>query len=160
MHDSIARLLLAASSLLFTVPASSSDPNAVVIQVGKQALTVAELQRRFLQLPAFQRDALGSSDLERIRKYVDQWIVPELLLAHAADRITLSSERRQAIEKSVLQQALSQRIRMQSDVTAPVTGADINSYLDSHRQDFDRPERLRLFPDIGSERSGSQSCHR
>ncbi len=146
MRDWIARLFIAGSTLFFTIPASSADPNAVIIQVGKQTLTVAALQRRWLELPAFQRKALGNTDLERIQRFVSQWIVPELLLAQvAADRKILSSERRQAIEKSVLQQVLTDRIRKQSDAISPVTDADIKAYLESHRQDFDRPEQLRLF---------------
>ena len=128
------------------MPAISADPTAVVIQAGKKSVTVAELQRRWLQLPAFQRKALGNTEAERILAFVERWILPELLLTQAAtDRKNLSNERWQAIEKSVLQQALAERVRKQSDADSPVTDADIKAYLESNRQALDQPERLRIY---------------
>lgn len=140
------RSLLAGSIVFLSLPAASADSSAVVIQAGKKSVTVAELQGRWLQLPAFQRRALGKTEAERLRVFVDRWVLPELLLTQAAaDRKNLSNERWQTIEKSVLQQALVERIRKQSDTDFPVTDADVKAYLESNRQAFDQPERLRIY---------------
>jgi peptidyl-prolyl cis-trans isomerase C len=110
------------------------------------SVTLAELQRRWLQLPAFQRKSLGKTELERTQAFVEQWIVPEMLLAQAsAARNSLSNEQKQAIENSVLRQALAQQVRQQSEATSPVTSSDIKDYHETHRQDFDRPERIRVY---------------
>jgi len=142
----MARVLLTGSLVFLAMPAISADPSAVVIQAGKKSVTVAELQRRWLQLPAFQRKALGKTEPERVQAFVDRWVLPELLLTQAAfDPKNLSNERWLTIEKSVLQQALAERIRMQSDADSPVTDADIKDYLESNPQDFGQPERLRIY---------------
>jgi peptidyl-prolyl cis-trans isomerase C len=138
--------MLAGSIVLLAMPAVSADPSAVVIQAGKRSVTIAELQRRWLQLPAFQRKSLGKTESERVQVFVDRWILPELLLAQAAaDRKKLSNERWQTIENAVLQQALAERIRKQSDADAPVTDADIKAYIETNRRDLDQPERLRIY---------------
>ena len=146
MRGPIARHLLSVATLAVAFPAASADSDTAVIQVGKQTLSVAELQQRWLELPAFQRQSLGKTDKERLEAYIDRWIVPGMLLSQAAaDRKAVPPERQRVIEKTVLQQAMAARIRKQSDVTSPVTDTDIKDYLEAHRQDFDRPERLRLF---------------
>jgi peptidyl-prolyl cis-trans isomerase C len=124
--------------------ANSADSNPIVVQVGNQSISVAELQKRWLEIPATQRQSLGKTDIERLRVFVDRWIVPRMLLAQS-DQKTISKERQDAIEKLVLQQAMTVRIRKQSEINSPVTDTDVKDYFTSHRQDFDRPERLRLF---------------
>lgn len=130
--------------MLPAAAANSADPNPIVVQVGNQSISVAELQQRWLEIPAFQRQSLGKTNIERLRVFVDRWIVPGVLLAQS-DHQTISKERQEAIEKLVLQQAMTARIRKQSEITSPVSDTDIKDYFTSHRQDFDRPERLRLF---------------
>ena len=142
----VVRLCLSVSTLLCAVPAASADHEAAVVQVGKQSMSVSELQRRWLELPAFQRQALGKTDKQRLEAYINRFVVPDLLLSQTAvDTASVSPERRRIIERTVLEQAMTARIRKQSEVSSPVTDADIKDYLEAHRQDFDRPERLRLF---------------
>jgi peptidyl-prolyl cis-trans isomerase C len=139
-------MILALGAVLVTLPASSANPTTVVVEVGQQTLTVAELQRRWQELPLFQRKALGKTDLERLKAFVEQWVVPEMLWQMAAThRHVLPNQRSLALEKSVMQQVLVERVRTESENANPVTDADVKAYVESHRQDFDRPERLRLF---------------
>jgi len=140
------RMILALGAVLVTLPASSANPTTVVVEVGQQTLTVAELQRRWQELPLFQRKALGKTDPERLKAFVEQRVVPEMLWQKAAtDRLVLADKRSLALEKSVMQQALAERVRRESENANPVTEADVSAYMELHRQDFDRPERLRLF---------------
>jgi peptidyl-prolyl cis-trans isomerase C len=146
VRGAFSRLLLAGSIVFLAMPAVSADPSAVVIQAGKKSVTVAELQKRWLQLPAFQRKALGETEAERIQVFVERWILPELLLTQVpANPKNLLNERWQAIEKSVLQQALAERIRKQSDADSPVTDADIKAFIESNQKDLEQPERLRIY---------------
>ena len=146
MRGAIVRLWLSFGAVLIAAPAISADPNASVVQVGKTSLAVGELQRRWLELPAFQRQALGKSDKERLEAYVERWIIPQMLLTEEAmGRKAPSTERRRTLEVSVLQQVMADRVRKQSDASSPVTEADIKAYLEMHREEFDRPERIMLF---------------
>jgi peptidyl-prolyl cis-trans isomerase C len=139
-------MILALGTVLITLPASPAIPNKSVVEVGQQTLTVSDLQRRWQELPLFQRMALGKTDPERTKAFVEQWVVPDMLWQMAAaDRHSLPNERSLALEKSVMQQVLAERVRTESEYANPVTDADIKAYFESHRQDFDRPERLRLF---------------
>ena len=142
----IVRLLAAGGVALAATPANSADPNAVVIQVGRRTVSASDLERRWQALPIFQRNALGDSTQSRLRAFVDRWIVPDLLMEQAARSRTDSSQARvRVLENAILQQVLVERLSAQSETTNPVTDADVKSYLESHRQQFDRPERLRLF---------------
>jgi len=142
----LARLFLAAGVGLFSPAAFSADTNGIVVQVGKQAMSVGELQRRWYELPAPQRQALGKTDRAALQAYVDRFVVPELLMAEmAAEQSTLPAQRRTNLETMILQMAMAQLIRRESEVKSPVTDADVRTYLEAHRQDFEHPERLRLF---------------
>ena len=146
MRSRLARLFLAAGVGLFSPTAFSADTSGIVVQVGKQAMSVGELQRRWAELPAPQRQALGRTDRAALQAYIDRFVVPELLMAEmAAEQSILSAQRRTNLEMTVLQMAMAQLIRQESEVKSPVTDADIRTYLEAHRQDFERPERLRLF---------------
>ncbi len=142
----IVRLLVASCVALGASRAHSADPNAVVIQVGRRTVSVAELERRWQSLPLFQRQALGESTPARLHAFIDRWIVPDLLLEQAAQsHRDPSNARLQVLEKSVLQQVLLERLRAQSENVHPVADADVKLYFETHRQQFDRPERLHLF---------------
>jgi peptidyl-prolyl cis-trans isomerase C len=139
-------MLVASGVALVAMPARSADPNAVVVQVGRRTVSVSELERRWQALPAFQRHALGDSTQTRLLAFIDRWLVPDLLMEQVEQsHRDQSNARIRVLEKSVLQQVLVVRLRAQSETANPVTDADVTSYFESHRQQFDRPERLRLF---------------
>jgi peptidyl-prolyl cis-trans isomerase C len=107
---------------------------------------LAQLQKRWLDLPAFQRSALGKTDRERLLAFVNTLVVPDMLYSLAlADDHAPRSERSVAIEKSVLRLVLMQRVRADADAKHPITDADIREYFEAHRSEFDRPDRLRIF---------------
>ena len=138
--------MLAASAVLSAPAAFSADTNGIVVQVGKQTLSVGELQRRWSELPARQRHALGNTSSEALQAYLDRFVVPELLLAEAAsEKSVLPAERRARLESTVLQRVLIERIRRESETQSPIADSEVKAYLEAHRQEFDRPERLRLF---------------
>ena len=147
VRNSLARLLLLAGGAVLLAPAAlCADSNGVVVQVGKQSVSLAELQRRWLELPAVQRQALGKTDGASVQAYVDRFVVPELLLAEAASqRTSVGKERQLELEKPVLQRAMADQVRKESEKNSPVTDADIRAYFESRRREFERPERVRLY---------------
>ena len=161
MRKVVVRWLLSSCLALITVQARSADPNAVLLRVGQRSVSLSEVEQRWRMLPAFQRRALGSSTTARLRAFIDQLVVPELLMLQAASRFKdVSSPRWQALEKAVLQQTLVEQLRVQSDAASPVTSSDVRAYFDSHRSQFDSPERLRLFRIlVGNEKDAWELIH-
>ena len=146
MRRALTWLLLTGGLTLVAASALCADPNAIVIQVGEHRVSVSELERRWQALPAFQRQALGTSTQSRLRTFIDRWVVPELLLIQSP-RVpdVRTSSRAQTAQKAILQQALANQLRSQTEKQTPVTEGDVKAYFESHRDLFDKPERLRLF---------------
>lgn len=137
------------------MPARSADPK-VVVQVGNRTLSVADLERRWLALPAFQRRALGPDNEARLRSFVNRWVIPELLLAQATDAATPKSPRAAIAEQLVLQQALVNELRQQNQKQSPITDGEVRAYFEAHRDLFDRPERLRLCRILLADRTSAE----
>jgi peptidyl-prolyl cis-trans isomerase C len=107
---------------------------------------MAQLQRRWSDLPAFQRSALGATERERWLNFINNWVVPDMLFSQAiGEDSARRNEHVQAIEKSVLRAAITRSIRASSDSAHPVTALDIRGYFEAHRAELERPERLRIF---------------
>jgi peptidyl-prolyl cis-trans isomerase C len=139
-------LLLTGGLTLVAASALCADPNAVVVQVGEHGVSVSELERRWHALPAFQRQALGTSAQSRLRTFIDRWVVPDLLLAQSPRILDVrTSLRAQTAQRAILQQALANHLRSQTEKQTPVTEGDVKAYFEAHRDLFDKPERLRLF---------------
>jgi hypothetical protein len=139
-------LLLTGGLTLVAASALCADPNAVVVQVGEHRVSVSELERRWRELPGFQRQALGTSVQSRLRTFIDRWVVPDLLLVQAPRILDVrASSRAQTAQKAILQQALANHLRSQTEKQTPVTEGDAKAYFEAHRDLFDKPERLRLF---------------
>jgi len=146
VRRALAWLLLTGGLTLVAASALCADPNAVVVQVGEHRVLVAELERRWQALPAFQRQALGPSAQSRLRTFIDRWVVPDLLLVQSPRAPDLrTSPRAQTARKAILQQALATHLRSQTEKQTPVTEGDVKAYFEAHRDLFDKPERLRLF---------------
>lgn len=139
-------LLLTGGLTLVAASALCADPNAIVVQVGEHKVSVSELERRWQALPAFQRQALGTSAQSRLRTFVDRWVVPDLLLVQSPHVFDVRTNSRvQAAQQAILQQALAAHLRSQTEKQSPVTDGDVKAYFEGHRDLFDKPERLRLF---------------
>jgi peptidyl-prolyl cis-trans isomerase C len=143
--------------VLLSLPARSADPNAVALQVGSRTVSVSELEGRWLALPAFQRRALGDSNPARLRAFIDRWLVPDLLLSQATQRSAAPrSARAQLAEQLVLQQALVDQLRQQTERQDPVTRDDVLTYFEGHKDLFEQTERLRLFRILLADRKSAE----
>jgi peptidyl-prolyl cis-trans isomerase C len=125
---------------LTQVGAASSDE---VLRAGTQSLTVAALEQRLAALTPLGLQPFGTDRATRLRGYLDQMVVPELILDQAAAND-------EGLRKSALMQAqrdalLSQAVEQQLGTQVQLDDAQIQKYFDAHRARFERPATLLLW---------------
>ena len=140
---------LACLTLLTVVCVSSgagsieSDP--IVVRVASRALPLSSLAKKLGSLASFQRRALGATDTAQGQRYLEQVLVPDLLLAeHGRTNFTAASPRRHAKENALLRNAFITRLERQIIDQSPITDVEVRSYYDAHPELFIGKERLRL----------------
>ncbi|HEV8245043.1 MAG TPA: peptidylprolyl isomerase, partial [Polyangiaceae bacterium] len=129
-----------------TAGAALADEDAIVLRVGGTALRATELAARLARTPDYQLARYGKSTLDARKGFVDQVIVPELLLAEEARARKL--EQRPALGDKIrdaLKSALERSLREEVASKSPVTPAEIKTYFDSNHERFETPRRIRIW---------------
>ena len=121
-------------------PSSPEAPEPTVARWSGGRLTVAQLQARVVGL----KPTLGVAALDpaRARTLADGVLQTALLATDARQR---GVERDPRVEGPIAE-LLANRV-IELDVEAarrPATDAEVSAYFDAHREDFARPERIRL----------------
>lgn len=131
--------------LAATTAARADEPDPVVITVGPLTMRASDVSRRLAEMPGFQRATLGSTPGEIRKHFVDTVLVPEMLEGASAEaRHLATSAHVQHEMRDALRRALVESVRKQVLVTG-VPDAEITAYYDAHREDYRKPERLRIF---------------
>jgi len=118
----------------------------VVARVGPRTVTAGELEDRLAAVPAFQLATFGGSPAAVKRKFLEQVLVQDLLLAQGA-------EARHVDQQLTVSQALS---RARSDATLRATRAqiptaaqlsfeDVKRYFEENRSKYEAPERTNVW---------------
>jgi peptidyl-prolyl cis-trans isomerase C len=129
---------------------AASRRDRVVASIGAaphvRAITVGELEDRFGTLPPFQRASFGATtDLAR-RNFLTQILVPEALLAVAADERNLAQEPRIAYDLDrVVSNAAIRSIRARIGPASAIPFEDVQKYYDDNRARYDAPERIQVW---------------
>ena len=134
--------------LLFggTDRAEGDGGDRIVVTVGHQTLRVRDVERRLRALPAFQIDALGSRPDEVRRRFVEQVLVPELLLGEEASRLRLEQDAAVADRTTeVLREAIEEDVGRQLDRERPITDQDVQRYYEANRSRYETPRRIRIW---------------
>jgi peptidyl-prolyl cis-trans isomerase C len=124
--------------------------DAVVASVGAaphvRTVTVGELEDRFASLAPFQRATFGATtDLAR-KTFLTQILVPEALLAVAADERGLAREPRIAYDLDrVVSNAAIRAIRARIGQASAIPFEDVQKYYDDNRARYDAPERIQVW---------------
>jgi peptidyl-prolyl cis-trans isomerase C len=124
--------------------------DGVVASVGAaqhvRTITVGELENRLGALPSFQRATFGATpDLAR-RNFLTQVLVPEALLAVAADERSLAREPRIAYDLDrVASNAAIRAIRARIGPASAIPFDDVQKYYDDNRARYDAPERIQVW---------------
>src|SRR5260221_4031774 len=139
-----ARAILAIGVAL-SLPALADDQDPVVIRVGSAALRESDVARRLAAVPPFQLRTFGNSKEQSAKHVVDAAMVPDLLYADEAERRRLADVPRVRRRiREALRRALSESVR-RDVVAAGIPEDELRKYYDAHRDDFEKPERIRIW---------------
>jgi len=127
-------------------PGLAADGGAPCVRVGSLSATPADVAARLAALPSFQRRALAPTPEELTRRFVDTVLVPELLLTAEAERRHLAESPAAASSiREVLRAALVDAQSRELSARSPISDAEVARYYDAHRDQFQRPPRLRIW---------------
>jgi hypothetical protein len=113
-----------------------------VLRVGEQGLSIGSLEQRLTALSELGLHAFGKDRNSRLRGYLEQLVIPELLLDQAAR----SSEPLKAPSLgSEREQVLSQAIEHQLGLGLSISDAEVQHHFEEHRTQFERPAALLLW---------------
>jgi peptidyl-prolyl cis-trans isomerase C len=139
---------LAAVTLAVVPPPAQADgaDQQVVLTVGEESLTVADVEQRLNAVPAFQLRTFGKTPDEVRKAFVKRVLVPELLHEQEAEREHLDrAPEVRARVSGVLQDAMHRALKVEVARSAPVSDADVKAYFEAHKKKYNSPERLRLW---------------
>ena len=145
-------LALAASVIAVPIARAGAGPapdprrDAVVAHVGPRTITAGELEDRLAQVPAFQLRTFGSDPATVKRRFLEEIMVTELLLAQGAEARHLESKIPTRFDLDrVRAQATLRAVRSQVGTPAQISDADAKTYYEANKADYDAPERLNLW---------------
>ncbi|UQA62134.1 peptidyl-prolyl cis-trans isomerase [Polyangium aurulentum] len=125
-------------------PAPEQSPT--VAKVGARIITQAEVERRLASMPPFQLRYFGKTTEEIRKKFVEEAIVREALLAEGgeAEHLRDLPEVGERI-RGVLRNALLAQIRAEASAQGPVTDEEVRAYYDKHQDKYHAPARIALW---------------
>jgi peptidyl-prolyl cis-trans isomerase C len=119
---------------------------AVVARASDRTITVGELEERLAGIPRFQLLTFGATPAEVRRKLLDDVLVPEVLLAKAAEDAKLTSD--PATEHQVLRvlsSATTRAVREKLGKPSDITAEEIEKYYRANLDHYDTPERISIW---------------
>ena len=138
-------LVLAASSGV-AGSARAVDDGAVVASIGERKVTAAQIKKALAGVPAFELAALGNTKLDVLKKYLDEAIVREEVLAEAARKKGVLADRsvKTALDKSLAGAV----VRKELDALGGKAGIpddEVKAYYEAHLAEYKLPERVRVW---------------
>ncbi len=126
----------------------------VVAKVGADSLTVKDVEARLAEQPDFVRARYQT--LERKREFVDTLVREQLLVAEA-HRQKLQNDRE---VKATVEKVLVQKLLQKELVVPSPSEVELQAWYDAHRDEFVRPERIRvshvLWPSSAATKSSAR----
>jgi peptidyl-prolyl cis-trans isomerase C len=118
----------------------------IVARVGDRTIALGELENRIAEVPRFQLTTFGATPDAIRRKFLDEVLVPDLLLARGAQDNHLDTELPTSarIERA-LANATRRALRAQVGTAAAIPDADVKRYYEENRARFDAPVRVNLW---------------
>jgi len=120
--------------------------DAVIVRVGDRVVTAATLRRALTGVPTFELMSLGTSRSDILRKYVDEAIVREELLAAAARKKGAETDRsvQLQIKKALAASIVRKELGAMGNRDA-IPAEDVKAYYDAHVNEYKTPERVRVW---------------
>ncbi|HXN33151.1 MAG TPA: peptidyl-prolyl cis-trans isomerase [Polyangiaceae bacterium] len=130
----------------------------VVARVGKQAITVGELEDRIGNMPPFQRASFGATVDAVRRRFLTDVVERDELLALGAEGQRLGDQPAAAyrIERA-FSAATIRAVRARVGPAATIAMDDVQRYYDDNRARYEAPERYQLWRILCKTREEAQS---
>ena len=153
-----AAAILAIAPGAFAQDAEAARRAAVVAHVGPKVITCGELEDRMAQVPAFQLRSFGATPADIRKKFLDDVMITELLLAQGAESRHLDQKIPTRFDLDrVRAQATLRAIRAQTGSASAVSEADAKAYYDTNVSSYDSPERINLWRIICATKDEAQT---
>jgi peptidyl-prolyl cis-trans isomerase C len=115
--------------------------SAVVVKQGTTSLTVAQVEDGLARVPTFQLPAFGKTEDEIRRTFLEKQVLPDLLLARAAEKGSAGSDAWVSLK---VKQATGNAARRNAPVP-PATREEIDAYYTQHKEAFSQEERILVW---------------
>jgi peptidyl-prolyl cis-trans isomerase C len=150
-HPFVLALAIAGLATFATRASAVDDPDqarraGVVARVGARTITVGELEDRLAAVPRFQLVTFGATPDAIRRKFLNDVLVPEVLLAAGAEERHLESEppTDHQLERA-RSNATLRAVRAQIGPATAITADEVKRYYEENKSHYDSPERLNLW---------------
>jgi hypothetical protein len=126
--------------------ASAAAREAVVARVGPRTITVGELEDRLSTIPPFQRATFGS-DPETVKKrFLNEVLVPEVLLALGAENRHIDRELAVAQALARVRSNATMRVLREGVGTAQsIPNEAVLKYYADNKARYEAPERYSIW---------------
>ena len=133
------------SLVLAGVATAQSGDDPVVARVGDREIRTSFVKGALAGVPKFELEALGTNKLDILRRYVDEAVIREELLAEAARRKGALDDRMTGLQlKKALAGAVVRRELAQVGTRDTIPFDEVKAYYDAHLSEYQTPERVRI----------------
>lgn len=127
-------------------PAEQARRAAVVARVGSRTVTVGELEDRLAEVPRFQLVTFGSDAASIRKKFLEDVILPDVLLSLGAEDRKLADEPAVGFRVGrARSNATLRAIRAQIGPASAISMDDVRAYYEANRATYDAPERINVW---------------
>lgn len=117
--------------------------SAVVASVGNRKVTAGELEDKLAQVPRYQLSEFGSNADEIRKKFLQDIVLRDALLAQAAEDKKLMSELpTEGRVNRALSSATLRKVKADAGDPGQLTPEEVRAYYDANKTRFDTPERV------------------
>lgn len=126
--------------------ASDARRAAIVAHVGTATINAGELEDRMHQVPPYQLATFGDTPQKRARQFLDEVMVPDLLLSLGAQSKHLDTGLGTAYAVDhARSDAAIRSIHKNLPPAAQISADDVKKYYDENKARYDAPERYNLW---------------
>ncbi len=139
--------------------AHAVEDTAVVARIGDRVVTAAHIRRALAGVPAFELAALGGSKAEILKKYLDEAIVREELLAQAGVKNGALADRsvQHASEKALAGALVRKELDALGNKDA-IPAEEVKTYYDAHVAEYRTPERVRVWHIVTASKADAEAA--
>ena len=128
------------------VEAEKARRATVLAHVGPRVITVGELEERLATVPRYQLATFGPTPDAIRRKFLDDVIVQETLLALGAEDKHLDTELPAEYQlERARSNATLRHVRSELGPATAITMDEVKAYYEANRSRYDSPERINLW---------------